>query len=201
MKIPDMKFSPTQWCKQTPAIIDNIFHLYSFAWMVWLMIAGSKFLVIPDHTALVISWISGLFLPILYAFCRCFGVKVPADIPAENTVPVTDPRMQDIITKMDNLSASIGKVTSDAPDISTWLHSLSACKTIADFEVFITTIPKSIIEFPGFEAMLVNTRKALGITAGPAIVTGSNPITGISPKPVTLLDPEVQEQLDSLKLL
>lgn len=182
----NMQFGFAQWQKSSPAIIDSIYHTYLFAWSVWLLIAGSKYITVPDHTVLIATWISGLTLPLIYSFCRCFGCPVPTDIPAENSVPVSDPKIQAAIDKMDSLSASVAKfvntpvtlqegtdplavkhsaqahvVTPAVQNAFNYIQALVSCKSIVELAAFIPTIPADVMGSPGFNDAINLKREEL----------------------------------------
>ena len=153
------------------------------------MVMGSKFINVSEHASLVATWISGLMLPVIYSFCRCFGVPVPTDIPAEHTVIPASPAIQQVVDKMDDITNEAAKAV---PDITKWLIGLTACKDLNDIQAYLEKVPAEVISNPDFAAVLNNMNKAVILKH---FVPAENPLT-VKPAALT---PEDQAQLDSLK--
>ena len=143
----------------------------------------------PSKAVLWAAGINSLMLPVIYGVCRCCGITVPDDIPAEHTVIPASPAIQQVVDKMDDITNEAAKAV---PDITKWLIGLTECKDLNDIQAYLEKVPAEVISNPDFAAVLNNMNKAIVLKH---TVPAENPLTV---KPATLT-PEDQAQLDSLK--
>lgn len=190
MLTDNYEFGPSQWKKETPTVIDNIYHGYLFLWAIWMLIAGSKYVMVSDKAVLIATWISGMMLPVIYSFCRCFGCKVPDDIPAEHTVTPADPRMQAIIDKLDAISNQAAK--ADTRTLVTDIASGDLPKAVQDVvksAIPVSTIPQALAAIPRCA-----TTFELSVTIPQFILSSSQPVKDAYDARMAAL-----ENLESLK--